>query len=78
MNVVVRAKVNASTDDDAQTFDQIPATAGERAHVCLRIRPALPEEEGQDNTALQCDRTNKLVWALGDTEQGGAGACQRL
>ena len=31
------------------------ATAGERARVCLRIRPALTEEEGQDNTALQCD-----------------------
>ena len=46
------------------------ATSGERARVCLRIRPALTEEEGQDNTALQCDRMNKLVWALGDTEEG--------
>ena len=46
------------------------ATVGERARVCLRIRPALTEEEGQDNTALQCDRVNKLVWALGDTEEG--------
>ena len=41
-----------------------PATLGERARVCLRIRPALTEEEGQDNTALQCDRANRLVWAL--------------
>ena len=48
------------------------ATAGERANVCLRIRPALTEEEGQDNTALQCDRANRLVWALGDTEEGEA------
>merc|ERR1719230_1807888 len=46
------------------------ATAGERARVCLRIRPALTEEEGQDNTALQCDRANRLVWALGEQEEG--------
>ena len=48
------------------------ATAGERANVCLRIRPALTEEEGQDNMALQCDRANRLVWALGETEDGEA------
>lgn len=46
------------------------ATTGERANVCLRIRPALTEEEGQDNTALQCDRANRLVWALGESEEG--------
>ena len=48
-------------------------TVGERARVCLRIRPALTEEEGQDNTALQCDRANRLVWALGESEEGQAG-----
>merc|ERR1719487_1818470 len=53
------------------------ATVGERARVCLRIRPALTEEEGQDNTALQCDRVNKLVWALGDTEEGEPEAAPR-
>ena len=49
------------------------ATLGERARVCLRIRPALTEEEGQDNTALQCDRANRLVWALGESEDGEGG-----
>ena len=51
-----------------------PATLGERARVCLRIRPALTEEEGQDNTALQCDRANRLVWALGEQEEEGGDA----
>ena len=44
------------------------ATNGERARVCLRIRPALTEEEGQDNNALQCDRSSRLVWALQEQE----------
>lgn len=54
-----------------------PATNGERARVCLRIRPALTEEEGQDNTALQCDRANRLVWALGEQEEGEAETAPR-
>ena len=43
---------------------------GERANVCLRIRPALTEEEGQDNNALSCDRVNRLAWALAGNEEG--------
>lgn len=49
------------------------ATQGERANAILRIRPALTEEEGQDNQALQCDRANRLVWALGEMDEAEAG-----
>ena len=41
--------------------------AADRARVCLRIRPALSEEEGGvHNAALQCDRERKLAWAMGE------------
>ena len=53
------------------------ATNGERARVCLRIRPALTEEEGQDNNALQCDRSSRLVWALQEQEEGEVNAAPR-
>ena len=71
------AKRGANAGPASPSLTLPAATAGERARVCLRIRPALTEEEGQDNTALQCDRTNKLVWALGDTEQGEPEAAPR-
>ena len=75
------AKRGANAGAASPAKDVMPtgpaATAGERARVCLRIRPALTEEEGQDNTALQCDRTNKLVWALGESEEGEAETAPR-
>jgi hypothetical protein len=49
------------------------ATQGERANAILRIRPALTEEEGQDNQALQCDRGNRLVWTLGEQDEAEMG-----
>ena len=37
-----------------------------RVLTCLRIRLALTDEEGGvDNVALQCDRSQRLAWALG-------------
>ena len=60
-----------------EALTPLSATAGERANVCLRIRPALSEEEGQDNNALSCDRVNRLVWALADQEEGGGDTAPR-
>ena len=69
---------NASPAKAAAAADVGPAaTNGERARVCLRIRPALTEEEGQDNNALQCDRSNRLVWALQDQEEGEVNTAPR-
>ena len=43
------------------------AAAADRAKVCLRIRPALSEEEGGlQNLALQCDHEQQMAWAMGD------------
>ena len=47
-----------------------PQVVGERARVVLRIRPVLTGSEAADAMALQCDRPNKLVWALGNAETG--------
>ena len=47
-----------------------PQVVGERARVCLRIRPVLTGSEAAEAMALQCDRPNKLVWALGNAETG--------
>ena len=53
------------TPSKAATKDQ-PAPGYGRVLTCLRVRPALSDEEGGvDNVALQCDRSQRLVWALG-------------
>ena len=42
-----------------------------RVLTCLRIRLALTDEEGGvDNVALQCDRNQRLAWALGGEDSG--------
>ena len=68
---------NASPAKAAAADAGPAATKGERARVCLRIRPALTEEEGQDNNALQCDRANRLVWALQEQEEGEVNTAPR-
>jgi len=69
-----RSPMPGSMPGSAPTSIPSPPSAvlGARAKVCLRIRPALTEEEGgAENVALQCDNTNKLVWTLldGDTPE---------
>lgn len=56
-----------SSNSSAATTPVSPSAEYERARVCLRIRPALSEQEGGlDNVALQCDRESKLLWVLSD------------
>ena len=48
------------------------ASNSQRARVCLRIRPALSEEEGGlQNMGLHCDREQQLAWAMDDSESQG-------
>ena len=43
-----------------------PAPGYGRVLTCLRVRPALTDEEGGvDSVALQCDQSTAKVWALG-------------
>ena len=43
-----------------------PAPGYGRVLTCLRVRPALTDEEGGvDSVALQCDTSTAKVWALG-------------
>eukprot|EP00325_Prymnesiales_sp_UTEX-LB-985_P033859 CAMPEP_0174742760 /NCGR_PEP_ID=MMETSP1094-20130205/79841_1 /TAXON_ID=156173 /ORGANISM="Chrysochromulina brevifilum, Strain UTEX LB 985" /LENGTH=73 /DNA_ID=CAMNT_0015946861 /DNA_START=23 /DNA_END=241 /DNA_ORIENTATION=+ len=66
------AKPRASAQPASpEGIPQLAATGGERANVILRIRPALSQQEAEDTEALQCDRASKLVWALGEHEEGG-------
>ena len=45
---------------------QQPAPGYGRVLTCLRVRPALTDEEGGiDSLALQCDQSTAKVWALG-------------
>ena len=54
-----------------------PSKSSERTQVYVRIRPTISEEEDADNSALQCDRASKLVWAMAGGDDGGDDAAPR-